>query len=29
MHNFLLRYYLAEHGINPDTDVQLRVIPAG
>ncbi len=27
MHNFLLRYYLAEHGINPDTDVQLRVIP--
>jgi len=27
MHNFLLRYYLAEHGINPDTDVKLRVIP--
>jgi nitrate/nitrite transport system substrate-binding protein len=27
MHNFLLRYYLAEHGINPDTDVQLRVTP--
>ncbi|KAF0164271.1 MAG: nitrate/nitrite transport system substrate-binding protein [Rhodocyclaceae bacterium] len=27
MHNFLLRYYLAEHGINPDTDVQLRVVP--
>lgn len=26
MHNFLLRYFLAEHGINPDTDVQLRVI---
>lgn len=26
IHNFLLRYYLAEHGINPDTDVQLRVI---
>jgi len=27
MHNFLLRYYLAENGINPDTDVQLRVMP--
>ncbi len=27
MHSFLLRYYLAEHGINPDTDVQLRVTP--
>ena len=27
MHNFLLRYYLAEAGINPDTDVQLRVVP--
>ena len=27
MHNFLLRYYLAEHGLNPDTDVQLRVTP--
>ncbi len=27
MHNFLLRYYLAENGINPDTDVQLRVVP--
>jgi nitrate/nitrite transport system substrate-binding protein len=27
IHNFLLRYYLAEHGINPDTDVQLRVVP--
>ncbi|MCD6665611.1 MAG: ABC transporter substrate-binding protein [Hydrogenophaga sp.] len=26
MHNFLLRYFLAEHGLNPDTDVQLRVI---
>lgn len=25
MHNFLLRYYLAEHGIDPDMDVQLRV----
>ena len=27
MHNLLLRYYLAEHGINPDTDVQIRVVP--
>jgi nitrate/nitrite transport system substrate-binding protein len=27
MHNFLLRYYLAENGINPDTDVQIRVVP--
>ena len=27
MHNFLLRYYLAENGLNPDTDVQLRVTP--
>jgi nitrate/nitrite transport system substrate-binding protein len=25
IHNMLLRYYLAEHGLNPDTDVQLRV----
>ena len=27
MHNYLLRYYLAEHGIDPDSDVQLRVVP--
>jgi len=27
IHNLLLRYYLAEHGINPDTEVQLRVVP--
>ena len=27
MHNFLLRYYLAENGIDPDRDVQLRVVP--
>jgi len=27
MHNFLLRYYLADNGINPDTDVQIRVTP--
>ena len=27
MHNYLLRYYLAENGIDPDVDVQLRVVP--
>ncbi len=27
MHNYLLRHYLAEHGINPDTDVQIRSVP--
>ncbi len=27
MHNYLLRYYLAEAGLDPDTDVQIRVIP--
>jgi len=27
MHNYLLRYYVAEHGINPDTDIQIRAIP--
>ena len=27
MHNYLLRYYLAEFGIDPDRDVQLRVVP--
>jgi nitrate/nitrite transport system substrate-binding protein len=27
MHNYLLRYYLAEHGIDPEVDVQLRVVP--
>jgi nitrate/nitrite transport system substrate-binding protein len=27
MHNYLLRYYLAEHGLNPDSDVQLRSVP--
>ena len=26
MHNYLLRYYLAEAGLDPDRDVQLRVI---
>ncbi|MEW6256334.1 MAG: CmpA/NrtA family ABC transporter substrate-binding protein [Pseudomonadota bacterium] len=27
MHNYLLRYYLAQNGIDPDTDVQLRSVP--
>ncbi len=27
MHNFLLRYYLAENGVNPDTDVEIRPVP--
>jgi nitrate/nitrite transport system substrate-binding protein len=27
MHNYLLRYYLAEAGLDPDTDVTIRVIP--
>ncbi len=27
MHNLLLRYYLAEGGVNPDTDVQIRILP--
>lgn len=27
MHNYLLRYYLAENGIDPDRDVQIRVTP--
>jgi nitrate/nitrite transport system substrate-binding protein len=27
MHNFLLRYYVAEAGLNPDTDIQIRVTP--
>ncbi|HEY8553377.1 MAG TPA: CmpA/NrtA family ABC transporter substrate-binding protein [Burkholderiales bacterium] len=27
MHNYLLRYYLAEHGVDPDRDVQIRVVP--
>jgi nitrate/nitrite transport system substrate-binding protein len=27
IHNYLLRYYLAEHGIDPESDVQLRVVP--
>jgi nitrate/nitrite transport system substrate-binding protein len=27
MHNFLLRYFLAEGGVDPDRDVQIRVVP--
>jgi nitrate/nitrite transport system substrate-binding protein len=27
MHNYLLRYFLAEHGIDPDKDVQIRAVP--
>jgi nitrate/nitrite transport system substrate-binding protein len=27
MHNYLLRYYLAEHGLDPDLDVQIRAVP--
>ncbi len=27
MHNFLLRYYVAEAGIDPDRDIQIRVVP--
>jgi len=27
MHNYLLRYYLAEAGLDPDTDVQIRSVP--
>ncbi len=27
MHNFLLRYYVAESGLDPDKDIQIRVVP--
>jgi nitrate/nitrite transport system substrate-binding protein len=27
MHNLLLRYYVAEHGLDPDQDIQIRVTP--
>lgn len=27
MHNYLLRYYLAEAGLDPDKDVQIRSVP--
>ena len=27
IHNYLLRYYVAEHGLDPDRDVQIRAVP--
>jgi nitrate/nitrite transport system substrate-binding protein len=27
MHNYLLRYYVAEYGLDPDTDIQIRTVP--
>jgi len=27
MHNYLLRYFVAEHGIDPDKDIQIRSVP--
>jgi nitrate/nitrite transport system substrate-binding protein len=27
MHNYLLRYYVAEHGLDPDQDIQIRAVP--
>jgi len=27
MHNYLLRYYIAEFGLDPDRDIQIRVVP--
>lgn len=27
IHNLLLRYFLAEHGLDPDRDVELRIMP--
>jgi len=27
IHNLLLRYFLAEHGLDPDQDVELRILP--
>ena len=27
MHNYLLRYLLAEHGLDPDKDIQIRAVP--
>lgn len=27
MHNFLLRYYVAEFGLDPDKDIHIRVVP--
>ena len=27
IHNYLLRYYVAEHGLDPDKDIQIRAVP--
>jgi nitrate/nitrite transport system substrate-binding protein len=27
IHNYLLRYYVAEHGLDPDRDIQIRAVP--
>jgi nitrate/nitrite transport system substrate-binding protein len=27
IHNYLLRYYVAEHGLDPDQDIQIRSVP--
>ena len=27
MHNYLLRYYVAEHGLDPDSDISIRSVP--
>ncbi len=27
MHNYLLRYYVAEAGLDPDRDIQIRAVP--
>jgi nitrate/nitrite transport system substrate-binding protein len=27
MHNYLLRYYVAEHGVDPDKDIQIIAVP--
>ncbi len=27
IHNYLLRYYVAEHGLDPDQDIQIRAVP--
>src|SRR4030088_2764398 len=27
MHNYLMRYYVAEHGIDPAQDIQIRAVP--
>jgi nitrate/nitrite transport system substrate-binding protein len=27
IHNYLIRYYVAEHGLDPDRDIQIRAVP--